>query len=54
MWGLVDEEGNVKKNTEVIEEQSQDSEDAEVDAAYTVVKKERRDSFSDEDENPTR
>ena len=55
MWGLAGEDGNMKKNTDVIEEQSQgDSEDAEVDAAYTVIKKDRRDSFSDEDESPMR
>ena len=45
----------MKKNAEVIDEQSQgDSSDGEVEAAYTVIKKDRRDSFSDEDENPMR
>ena len=54
IWG-VGEDGNVKKNAEVIDEQSQgDSSDGEVEAAYTVIKKDRRDSFSDEDENPMR
>ena len=55
IWGVVGDEGNMKKNTEVIEEQSQgDSSDPEVEAAYAVNKKGRRDSFSDEDADPLR
>ena len=42
----------MKKNQEVIEEQSDiDSEEEEVNAAYLVTK-DRRDSFSDEDADP--
>ena len=53
IWGVVGEEG--KKNAEVIEEQSQgDSSDPEVEAAYAVNKKGRRDSFSEEDDDPMR
>ena len=45
----------MKRNAELIDEQSYgNSSDGEVEAAYTVVKKTRRDSFSDEEADPMR